>query len=70
MLGSHDPPDVQLPYLFVPKWDDLRPGDKVSVVLKDMVWENSVGIDCLVPGNQVVRVNRLIPPNALQDAHE
>ena len=50
-----------LRFLYSPDWQRLQPGDKVSVVIIDLVWQDGIGIGKVTPGEQPVRVVGLIP---------
>ena len=63
MSRSTDP-SSDLPFLFVPDWDLQQPGDRVSVVVADLVWDGNVAVGRLVPSDQVVRLNGLLPDGA------
>ena len=53
-----------LRFLYSPDWTRLQPGDKTSVVITDLVWEDGIGIGKVTPGEQPVRVMGLIPKEA------
>ena len=59
MSGSQD-----LPFLFVPDWAALPAGQRVSLVVTRLVWEQSVALGNLSPSGQVVRLSGLFPAAA------
>ena len=48
--------------LFRPQWSCLSNGAPVSVVIDSLIWAQNSGVGKVVPGEQVVRLVGLIPP--------
>ena len=63
MKGSQDTPMEDLCCLFIPDWSKLTSGDRVSVVITDLVWDGNTGLGRLTPGEQRVRLVGLVPPS-------
>lgn len=53
-----------LRWLYVPDWTRLSTGDKVSVVITDVIWHGNTGLGKTSPGEQRVRFTGLFPPEA------
>ena len=60
MTGSSEP--NSLDYLFRPQWSCLSNGASVSLVVDNIIWAPNSGVGKVVPGEQVVRLVGLIPP--------
>ena len=50
--------------LFEPVWTALTPGQRVSVVLRDVIWHETAVVGVSIPGGQVVRVSGVVNPEA------
>ena len=63
MPGADAPPCLDS--LFRPVWSCLATGSKTTVVVNQLVWSQNAGIGRVTPGNELVRLSGLIPPDAL-----
>ena len=50
--------------LFEPVWSLHGPGDRVNVVLKEVIWHETAVLGVSIPGGQVVRVSGAVNPEA------
>ena len=53
-----------LPNLFVPDWTKVKSGERVSLVIRDIVWEANVAVGLVLPSDHAVRLSGLLPPDA------
>ena len=58
------PPKPCLGTLFSPPWDTLVTGQRIAVVLGDMIWSDNAGIGKVCPGGQVATISGLLPSGA------
>ena len=60
MFGSTE--QTGFDHLFRPSWSCLSNGSSVSVVVDNIIWSPNSGVGKVIPGEQVVRLVGLIPP--------
>ena len=65
MVGSSfEHPHGSVEQLFVPDWTSMASGDRVSIVVDNVIWGPNTGLGKLIPTGQVVRLSGLLPLEA------